>query len=688
VNLRKYLIAMLAVPALQSAVLANGVVVGDASKGIYARLQWSNVRVDVESQVSVTITTQQFMNTAGKDLSVAYAFPLPAGASATRLRWREGSTWYMAVFAAQPQDSSLPGSGTTMAAGLKTYLGAKPLYFTFPRMLKSDSSLTVELSYVELLPYKYGSVTYQYPNDYHLIQSTPLDSQKLAFSLTSQRTIESLRLATPSGGIVSQGTNAASLLFERNSRPADTNYIITYALRTTELGLFSFSTKPSDSLGYFTLVVEPNLIGTEIIKKNFAIIIDRSGSMGGTKMIQAINAATYIVNNMNEGDWFTLVDFDDVITSFRDGLVPYTTSARDSARVYVAGLTARNSTDIASAFKRTIPYFSVSPDSVANIIVFLTDGQATAGQTNSDSILAIVSQSAKATGKSIYIFTFGIGSDVNQQLLTLIASQNKGLAEFLGNDQLESRITDFYNTIRNPVIISPSIAFSSSAVSEPYPNPLPNLYKGQQMLVSGVYTTAQSTTVTFSGTSFGKPVSYQYELPLVDTLVERYAFLPKIWAKLKIEFLLVKFYSAPAGSALAMELKNEIISVSIKYGVVSPFTSFTGGPATGVEEVSAPSTVQLPAIYKLLGNYPNPFNAGTVILFRVSKPLNRPVSVKIYNSVGQLVRILTVMVHGEGEYSVHWDGTGAGDLALGSGVYFYLIDFGDAILGERMVLIK
>jgi len=678
--------------------LGNGVVVNDATTGKYAKLLWSRVEVQVEGQVAMTTATQQFLSVSTTVDSVAYAFPMPVGATATRLRWQEGGVWHQASFAAHPQDSTLPGSGTTMISSLKTYLGAKPLFFPLPRPLKPDSLLTVELTYVELLPYKFGKVTYTYPNAYGLIQTEALQTQTLLFSLSSQRTIESIALKQPDGGTTSNSGTEALVTYEKNSTPADLDFVVSFSLRATELGLFSYSTKPSDTLGYFTFVVEPNPEATEVIKKNFAVIIDRSGSMSGNKIVQARNAATHIVNNLNEGDWFTLVDFDDIITPFRPALVPYTAWARDSALAYVNTLDSRGSTDIAGAFQTTIPYFTSVPDSAANIIIFLTDGVATAGETSTDSILAIVARSVKATGKTIYVFTFGIGTDVNVQLLTLIASTNNGIAEFLGNDELESRITDFYNVIQNPVLIGPRISFSSPSIAEPYPNPLPNLYKGQQLIVSGIYTSAVGGTVTFSGSSFKRPVSYEYELTLSDTLVEQYSFLPKLWAKMKIEFLLVRYYSAPSGSALAEEIKKEIVALSTRYGVVSPFTSFTGsggtggggggGGRTGVEEGETVSASHTPDAYGLLGNYPNPFNAGTVITIRIATDLYRPVVVRIYNSVGQLIRTLRVAVQGRGSYRLEWNAFMEGGMPAPSGAYFYVVDFGDALLGGRMVLIR
>ena len=62
---------------------------------------------------------------------------------------------------------------------------------------------------------------------------------------------------------------------------------------------------------------------------------------------------------------------------------------------------------------------------------------------------------------------------------------NNGLAEFLENGELYSRITSFYLTIRNPVLLNSHISFTPPIVTEVFPDSLPNLYKGKQMIVAG-----------------------------------------------------------------------------------------------------------------------------------------------------------------------------------------------------------
>ncbi|MBS1514845.1 MAG: VWA domain-containing protein [Bacteroidetes bacterium] len=671
--------------AVSSQAFSNGIGVVNASTGIYLKTVATRINVSVESQISTTVTTQTFQNNLGADKTVSFAFPMPDGASATGLRWKVNGTWYQAPIAPRPQDSTLPGG--TMNTNLKTYLGSTPLFFGIQQQVKRDSTLIVELTYVQLLKYDFGSVYYDYTNDYHLIQTAAMESQEMTFNLTSPRTIDSIRLvsANPLTQLTNNGNNAV-VISNLYSAAATVNFKIKYSLNLNQLGLYSYSTlipqaQLPDSLGgFFMFIAEPNPGNTaNIIKKVFTLIVDRSGSMGGTKIDQAKNAAKFIVNNLNPGDKFNIVDFETSVYSFRSQHVLYTTQTRDSALTYVNNIVAGGSTNISGAFSTAVPQFNAATDSTANIIIFFTDGQPTVGITETTALLNHVHNLITTAESKIFLYSFGIGTDVNQQLLTLMSSQNNGYSEFLLDGELESRITNFYLRIKNPVLLSPTVSFNAGGITNVYPNPLPNLYIGQQMIVTGRYTSTGPVTVTLSGKAFNQPVSYQYTFNRVDTTATRYQFLTKIWAKQKIDNLLVQYYSLTPGTPQALAIKQQIISISIGYGVISPFTSF--GNPTHVNNEN--ENINIAGSYKLVGNYPNPFNPTTTIKFIVNKNVTGVYLVKIYNQVGQLVDVIKFTLNGKGIYEAKWDAA-----KFASGVYYYRIDFGEDLLTGKMVLMK
>ena len=667
---------------------SNGVGVVNASLGTYLKLTGTKIETSVQLQISITKTSQLFFNNLGSDKTVAYAFPLPDGASGIGLKWKLNGEWHTAPISPTPQDTSLPGG--TMNANLRTYLGAKPMFFTIPDQVKRDSTLIVEMTYVQFLKYDFGSVFYNYQNDYRLIQNQTVEYQELTFNLASPRTIDSIRLVSlnPLTMIINNGNSAAVISNQYSAVPA-VDFRIKYSLNLSELGLYSYSTMIPDTLlpdtlgGFFMFIAEPNPGTTaDIIKKVFTLVLDRSGSMSGTKIIQAKNAANFIVNNLNAGDKFNIVDFETYVYQFRSRHVLYTPQARDSALQYVANITAGGSTNISGAFSTAVPQFNAANDSTANIIIFLTDGMPTVGITERTALLNHVHNLITSTETEIFLYSFGIGTDVDQQLLTLMSSQNNGYAEFLLNDELESRITNFYLRIKNPVLLSPTVTFSSQNINNVYPNPLPNLYIGQQMIVAGRYTETGPLTVTLSGRAFNQPVSYQYTFNRSDSADSRYQFLTKVWAKQKIENLLIQYYSLNPISPEAIALKQQIINLSIAYGVISPFTSF-GNPnaITGPEETIVENSI--PGDYKLISNYPNPFNPQTTIKFIVDKNFSGIALIKIYNSAGILVDIAELYINGRGVYQFVWKAE-----KFSSGVYFYSVDFGDEILFSKMLLLK
>ncbi len=692
------LLQLLFVLFLSNIIWANGVCIKDASENVNLRLTSSAVEVSVESQIAIVKTTQAFLNDLNQDAIVKYGFPLPEGASAIALRWHQEGIWYEANMSAAAQDTTLPGSGSTVSQNLVDYLGVVPLYFPIEDAVKRDSTIMVELTYVQLLPYEFGNVDFTYPSDYSLIQAETVTEQTLDFQLNSLRTIESISLLSDHNLIeLLNSGNSASLKTKDENDTADENYVLRYSLALDQLGLFGYSTQIPDSLvpdnggsGFLSFIAEPDPGNTvDVIDKVFTLIIDRSGSMSGNKIVQARNAASFIVENLNEGDRFNIVDFSSNITSFSSEHLPYNSTSRNQALNYIASINAGGGTNISGAFDVAVPQFSTANDSTANIIIFFTDGEATSGITNTTSLLNHVQNLIAIEESNIMVFTFGIGANANRQLLTLLASQNSGLSVFLDDNDLFDVISEFYLQIRNPVMLNTSINFTPAIVNEVYPEQLPNLYKGQQLIISGRYNSAQPITVTLSGEAFGQSVSYDYNLDLSGEDNDNYRFLTKLWAKQKIEHLLVQYYSLDPNSVAAQLLKEEIVGISLAYGVVSPFTRFSGGDPVGIEdEETLEQPITIARDIELLGNYPNPFNPSTTIRVQVKGVQTGLMKIKIYNTLGQLVRVLFLNVTGNGLYEITWDGMTSGGLPAASGNYVYIVEFENYILAKKMTLMK
>jgi len=115
----------------------------------------------------------------------------------------------------------------------------------------------------------------------------------------------------------------------------------------------------------------------------------------------------------------------------------------------------------------------------------------------------------------------------------------------------------------------------------------------------------------------------------------------------------------------------------------------TGGGFTTTVERRDSNAGLLPQ-FKLIGNYPNPFNPKTTIVFRVhdSKTSGLHLILKIFNLNGQLIRTLFNGTIGPGLHSVIWDATNQADEPVPSGLYIYQMKAKGFIQAGRMLLLK
>jgi photosystem II stability/assembly factor-like uncharacterized protein len=127
-------------------------------------------------------------------------------------------------------------------------------------------------------------------------------------------------------------------------------------------------------------------------------------------------------------------------------------------------------------------------------------------------------------------------------------------------------------------------------------------------------------------------------------------------------------------------------------------------------QIPAPPTIRhsfkpwpsVPSAFALSQNYPNPFNPKTDIRYQITDERSQVhVTLKIFNTLGQEVRVLIDEPQGPGYYTMTWDGTDTSDRPVASGIYFYRLSIRDdlsqndsygpsSVFSEtkRMVLLK
>ncbi|HEY0004858.1 MAG TPA: VWA domain-containing protein [Pyrinomonadaceae bacterium] len=156
---------------------------------------------------------------------------------------------------------------------------------------------------------------------------------------------------------------------------------------------------------------------------NLSLVLDRSGSMGGDKIVRAREATEYCIDQLLPTDRFSVVIFDDEI----EVLIPSQLAENKSLlKSRLAGIRARNSTALHEAWVRGGMQVSEHlTESAINRVLLITDGQANVGETNID---RIVSQAKGLAERGVSTSTVGIGEDFNEDLLLPMAEAGRGNA--------------------------------------------------------------------------------------------------------------------------------------------------------------------------------------------------------------------------------------------------------------------
>jgi Ca-activated chloride channel family protein len=209
-----------------------------------------------------------------------------------------------------------------------------------------------------------------------------------------------------------------------------------------------------------------------------------------------------------------------------------------------------------------------------------------------------------AAAGSVRLFPFGIGYDVNADLLDTLGSALGGRSAYVRPDErIDEAVGAFYDRISTPVLAAITLDFGAAGVDQLFPYPLPDLFAGEQLVAAGRYADGGRVDVTLQGEVNGVERLYVYpDRELVASGGE--PFVAKLWATRRIGALLAQVRR----DGPQQELVDEIVDLSLRYGIVTPYTSYLvlePGAEAGPDfatEASAPLGGVNPQARSILGD--------------------------------------------------------------------------------------
>lgn len=534
-----------------------------------------SIKIDtkIRGQVATTHVEQVFRNDTDATLEGTYFFPIPETASVSEFAIWEGDRRLVGEVRSREEARRIYDEIVRRQRdpGLLEYAGRDLFQASiFPIPPHSDKKL--EITYTQVLKAEAGTVAYRYPLGTGRNASPIIGTVAGSVEIEARSPVRNLYSPSHEVNVKQDGQRRARVAFESKAGAEPRDLQLFYTLSDADFGLTLLTHREPGKEGYFLLSISPrdDVAEQEYAAKDIVFVLDTSGSMAEAGKIEKARAALLFgVRSLRAQDRFNIVNFAGEEHLMATGLVAADASGRARGEEFINSLRAVGGTNINGALTASLNLFETNAR--PRMLVFLTDGLPTVGETKAE---RIVENARAARVPGVRLFTFGVGYDVNAALLDKLAAENGGVAEYVEpREDLEVKVSNFFTKINHPVLTALALDMGGVETDLIYPREMPDIFRGTQLTIIGRYRNSyelRNVVLRLTGRTGERSRSFQYDdlhFPLTRSENE---FLPRLWATRRVGWLMEQIRT----NGEQKELRDEVVDLGTRYGIVTPYTSY------------------------------------------------------------------------------------------------------------------
>jgi Ca-activated chloride channel family protein len=553
--------------------------------GVEALRVATTIRGSITGNVARIYVTQEFHNTADEWMDGLYVFPLAPGAAVDELEMQIGERLIQGEIRAKAEARAVFEHARREGRRASLVEQERPNLFTSSvANIAPKSSITVQIAYLESIPWRDGRYTLRLP-----LSITPRYTPAVGIPDTPERVtpeqqvldieiglapgfpLQSLASLHHSVDIAEMPPHGQRVRLAGRAVPADRDFELVWSpVVTPDLHAAAFAERVGKDTYALVMLTPPQIIETHAAPREVLFVIDTSGSMEGPSIVQARAALLLGVERLSLRDRFNVVRFSNDATSLFDAPESVDAASRELAYRFIASLSANGGTEMRGALELALAMPMTS--GFLRQVVFITDGAVG----NEAELVALIRDRAADTR----LFTVGIGAAPNAHFMLEAAAAGRGSSLFIADSaQVRERMQDLFAKLERPALVDLQLQWPGALQPELAAQVPRDLYAGDPMTIVVRLPQEPSGLLSLSGQDSGG--AWLRQIPI--STLRGQAGIAKLWARERIgELSRQRRIGTQPG-----EIEAQILDVALAHHLVSELTSLVAVDVTPVKPIDA-----------------------------------------------------------------------------------------------------